>query len=221
MIDMAHQKGIPVLLDGAQAISHLKIDITALDCDFYTFSAHKAYGPMGIGVLYGKEKHLQSMDPYQSGGEMVDKVSLFETSFNDLPYRFEAGTPNVEAVLGFDTAIKFIEETGLDEIAAYENELLSYATKKLNEIDGMRIFGKAKNKTAVISFNIDDIHAYDAGTIMDKMGIAVRTGHHCAQPVMNRYGIPGTIRASFAVYNTREEIDRMMEAIQQAISMLK
>lgn len=221
MTEMAHRKGIPVLIDGAQAISHLKVDISEIDCDFYAFSGHKAYGPMGVGVLYGKEEHLKFMDPYQSGGEMVDRVSLYETSFNEVPYKFEAGTPNVEAVLGFDTAIQFIEETGLDNIAAHEDKLLAYATKKLLEIDRMHIYGTAKNKTGVISFVIDDIHPYDAGTIMDKLGIAVRTGHHCAQPVMHRYGIPGTIRASFAVYNTKEEIDGMMEAIHQVISMFK
>lgn len=221
MTALAHKKGIPVLIDGAQALSHIKVDISDLDCDFYAFSGHKAYGPMGVGVLYGKEEHLNMMDPYQSGGEMVDVVTLYETSFNELPFKFEAGTPNVEAVLGFDTAISFIEETGLEEIEAHEKKLLAYASRKLNKIDGIHFYGTAKDKIGVLSFVVDDIHPYDAGTIMDKFGIAVRTGHHCAQPVMNRYGIPGTIRASFAMYNTTKEIDLMLDSIHQVIRMFK
>ncbi|MDT8394112.1 MAG: cysteine desulfurase [Bacteroidales bacterium] len=221
MTELAHKKDIPVLIDGAQAVSHINVDISDLDCDFYAFSGHKAYGPMGVGVLYGKEEHLKMMDPYQSGGEMVDMVTLYETSFNEIPFKFEAGTPNVEAVLGFDAAISFLEETGLEEIVKHEHKLLAYATRKLNKIDGIRFYGTAKNKTGMLSFIIDGIHPYDAGTIMDKFGIAVRTGHHCAQPVMNRFGITGTIRASFAMYNTRQEIDLMLDSLQQVIRMFK
>lgn len=221
MISIAHEKGIPVLIDGAQALSHLKVDITELDCDFYCFSGHKAYGPMGMGVLYAKAELLEEMPPYQSGGEMVDRVDLYETSFNEIPFKFEAGTPNVEGVLGMDTALSYIEEIGLENIIAYEEELLAYATEKLLHIDGLSIYGTSASKIAVISFNILDIHAYDAGTILDKMGIAVRTGHHCAQPVMTRFGIPGTIRASLAMYNTKEEIDRLAEGILQVKKMFR
>ncbi len=219
MISMAHEHGIPVLIDGAQALSHIKVDIADLDCDFYCFSGHKAYGPMGMGVLYAKSVYLEEMPPYQSGGEMVDRVGLYETTFNELPFKFEAGTPNVEAVLGMDTALSYIEEIGIDNIIAYEEQLLSYATETLNHIDGLSIYGTSATKTAVISFNLDDIHAYDAGTILDKLGIAVRTGHHCAQPVMTRFGIPGTIRASMAMYNTKKEIDRLAEGILQVKKM--
>jgi len=219
MIRMAHEKDIPVLIDGAQALSHLIVDIDDLDCDFYCFSGHKAYGPMGVGVLYGKTDHLNFMDPYQSGGEMVEYVSLYETSFNEIPLKFEAGTPNVEAVLGMDAALHYLEETGLDAIAAHEKDLLAYGTKKLQKIKGVHIYGTASEKTAILSFLIDDIHPFDAGTIIDKFGIAIRTGHHCAQPVMNKFGIPGTIRASFAMYNTREEIDKLAEAILQVKKM--
>jgi cysteine desulfurase/selenocysteine lyase len=219
MISLAHEKNIPVLIDGAQAISHLKVDVSDLDCDFYCFSGHKTYAPMGVGVLYAKEEHLENMPPYQSGGEMVDRVSLYETSFNELPFKFEAGTPNVEAVLGMGAAISYMEDIGMQEIATYEKDLLAYGTKSLQEINGLRIYGTATHKTGVLSFMIDDIHPYDAGTIIDKFGIAVRTGHHCAQPVMDSFGIPGTIRASLAIYNTREEIDLLVEAIHQVKKM--
>lgn len=219
MIRIAHERDIPVLLDGAQALSHLKVDVQDLDCDFYSFSGHKAYGPMGVGVLYGKTEHLEFMTPYQSGGEMVDRVELYETTFNELPFKFEAGTPNVEGVLGMDAAISYMEMLGLENIAAYEDKLLQYATKKLSAIDGLEFYGTAKKKTGVLSFMIGEIHPYDAGTIIDKFGIAVRTGHHCAQPVMDRFGIPGTIRASLAMYNTKEEIDKLVEAILQVKKM--
>lgn len=219
MIAFAHQKGIPVIIDGAQAVSHLRVDVTDLDCDFYSFSGHKAYGPMGVGVLYAKSQHLENMPPYQSGGEMVDRVSFHETTFNEIPFKFEAGTPNVEAVLGMGAAISYIQKAGMENIAAYEDELLDYGTRKLLEIEGVRIIGTAKEKTGVLSFLIDDIHPYDAGSIIDKFGIAVRTGHHCAQPVMDIFGIPGTIRASLAMYNTREEIDLLAEAILQVKKM--
>ena len=219
MIRMAHEKNIPVLIDGAQALSHLKVDIAELDCDFYCCSGHKAYGPMGVGVLYGKTEHLNFMDPYQTGGEMVEHVTLYETSFNEIPFKFEAGTPNVEAVLGMEAALHYVEETGLDEITAHERDLLVYGTKKLQQIKGGQIYGKAAEKAGILSFLIDDIHSFDAGTIIDKFGIAIRTGHHCAQPVMNKFGIPGTVRASFAMYNTREEIDKLTEAILQVKKM--
>ncbi len=221
MISLAHKKNIPVLIDGAQAISHLKVDVDDLDCDFYCFSGHKIYAPMGVGVLYAKEEHLENMPPYQSGGEMVERVSLNETSFNELPLKFEAGTPNVEAVLGMGTAISYMEDIGIQEIATYEKDLLAYGTKRLQEINGLHIYGTATNKTGVLSFIIDDIHSYDAGTIIDKFGIAVRTGHHCAQPVMDSFGIPGTIRASLAIYNTKEEIDQLVEAIHQVKNMFR
>lgn len=219
MIRMAHEKNIPVLIDGAQALSHLKVDIADLDCDFYCCSGHKAYGPMGVGVLYGKTEHLNFMDPYQTGGEMVEHVTLYETSFNEIPFKFEAGTPNVEAVLGMEAALHYVENIGLDEITAHEKDLLVYGTKKLQKIKGVQIYGTASEKAGILSFLIDDIHSFDAGTIIDKFGIAIRTGHHCAQPVMNKFGIPGTVRASFAMYNTREEIDKLTEAILQVKKM--
>jgi len=220
MIAAAHERNIPVLIDGAQAVSHLKVDITALDCDFYSFSGHKAYGPMGVGVLYGKEKHLEFMDPYQSGGEMVDKVSLYKTTFNELPFKFEAGTPNVTGVVAMGAALTYLDEIGMEGIIAHEDMVLTYGTQRLMEIDDLHIYGTAREKTGVLSFILKDIHPYDAGSILDKFGIAVRTGHHCVQPVMDRYGIPGTIRASLAMYNTKEEIDRLVEAIYQVKSML-
>ena len=220
IIRAAHDYSIPVLLDGAQAASHLSIDIQDLDCDFYCFSGHKTYAPMGGGVLYGKAEYLEKMDPYQGGGEMVETVSFENTTFNELPFKFEAGTPNVEAILGLDTALAYLEKIGLDNIANHENELLEYGTSALQSIDSVRIIGNARYKTSIISFMVGDIHPYDAGTIIDRMGIAVRTGHHCAQPVMDRYGLPGTLRASFAFYNTRQEIDRLVEAVETAKNML-
>ena len=219
MTDIAHRHNIPVILDGAQALAHLKVDLAELDCDFYCFSGHKAYAPMGVGVLYGKMEHLEFMDPYQTGGEMVDRVRFEDTTFNEIPFKFEAGTPNVESVLGLGAALRYIEDTGFEEIIRYEESLLSYASGELKKVDGLRIIGNAKHKTAVISFLIGDIHPYDAGTILDKLGIAIRTGHHCAQPVMDRYGITGTIRASLAMYNTKEEIDYLVGAIQKVKDM--
>lgn len=219
MISLAHKRDIPVLIDGAQAMSHLKVDIQDLDCDFYCFSGHKAYGPMGIGVLYGKKEHLEFMTPYQSGGQMVDRVSLYETSFNEVPFKFEAGSPNVEGVLGMGAALTYLEETGMEEIMAYEDDLLDYATQKIKTIEGIHLYGTAKAKIGVISFNIGEIHPYDVGTILDRLGIAVRTGHHCAQPVMDSFGIPGTVRASIALYNTKAEIDHLVEALHQAKNM--
>jgi cysteine desulfurase / selenocysteine lyase len=213
IISIAHQKNIPVLIDGAQSIQHGKIDVQELDCDFYVFSGHKVYGPNGIGVLYGKEKWLNEMPPYMTGGEMIKKVTFEKTTFNELPFKFEAGTPNYVSAIALATAINYIQELGLENIAAYEKELLEYGTEKLGSIEGLRIIGTAENKVSVISFNLDNIHHYDAGMVIDKMGIAVRTGHHCAEPLMDSLNVEGTIRASFSFYNTKEEIDKLYEAI--------
>jgi cysteine desulfurase/selenocysteine lyase len=215
----AHEKNAVVLIDGAQAISHLGADVHDLDCDFYCFSGHKMYAPMGTGVLYGKEKYLEMMPPYQTGGEMINEVFLTHTDFNELPLKFEAGTPNVEGVYGLHAAMKYLEDAGINAIRNYEEELLKYATEKLLGIEGLRIIGTSKEKTSVISFLIGGIHPYDAGTIIDKLGIAVRTGHQCAQPLMDWLKIPGTIRASLAFYNTREEIDSLVEAINRVKTM--
>ena len=213
IIDLAHNYDVPVLIDGAQGISHLKVDVNELDCDFYCFSAHKMYGPMGIGVLYGKEKFLEKMIPYKAGGEMIEKVTFEKTTFNELPYKFEAGTPNVAGVLGFDAAIKYLTELSIEKTSTYETDLFSYATNALQKIEGLKIIGMAKEKISIISFLIGDIHPFDAGTIIDKTGIAVRTGHHCAEPLMDRYQIPGAIRASFVFYNTKEEVDSLVKSI--------
>ena len=220
MIDKAHQFGAAILIDGAQAVPHLKPDVQALDCDFYVFSGHKICGPTGVGILYGKEAWLHKLPPYQGGGEMIATVSFEKTTYADLPHKFEAGTPNIEGGIVLGTAIDYLNEIGFDDIAAYEHELLVYATEKLLQIEGLKIFGTAANKASVISFNIEGIHPYDIGTIIDKLGIAVRTGHHCAQPIMDFFNIPGTIRASFAFYNTKEEIDIFVEALQKAKMML-
>ncbi len=221
IITKAHEFNVPVMIDGAQGIPHFKIDVQELDCDFYAFSGHKFYAPMGVGILYGKEKWLTQMLPYQLGGEMVDQVSFEKTSFNELPFKFEAGTPNVEAVLGLDAALTYVQEIGVEKIAKYENELLDYATAELLKIGGVRIIGTAKEKASVLSFLIGEIHPYDAGMIMDKLGIAVRTGHHCAQPILDHFNIPGTIRASFSMYNTKEEIDLLVKAIIQVKNMFE
>jgi len=213
MIRKAHGTGAVVLVDGAQSVSHLGADVQDLDCDFYCFSGHKMYAPMGIGVLYGKEKYLEDMPPYQTGGEMIREVFLDHSTYNDLPFKFEAGTPNVEGVYGLHAAIDYIQDLGLENIAAYEHALLNYAAEKLSAIGGMRFIGTAKEKTSVLSFLIGNIHPYDAGMIIDKLGIAVRTGHHCAMPLMDWLKIPGTVRASFAFYNTFDEIDKLAEAI--------
>lgn len=220
IIRVAHSKGIPVMIDGAQAISHLRVDVQDLDCDFYCFSGHKMYAPMGIGVMYGKAQWLNQMAPYQGGGEMIKTVTLEKTTYNELPFKFEAGTPSVGDTLGLKAAIDYMNSIGIEAIAQREDELLAYATQRLSAIDGLEIIGTAKQKTAVISFILKGIHPYDAGFIIDKMGIAVRTGHHCTQPIMDKLGIPGTIRASFAFYNTMEEIDRLVEAVHKAQSML-
>ncbi len=220
VIDIAHRNGIPVLVDGAQAIAHMPVDVQDLGCDFYCFSGHKMYGPMGVGVMYGREELLEKMPPYQGGGEMIKDVTFERTTYNELPFKFEAGTPAVGDVLGLRTAIEFIQQIGIDNIARHEKELTDYATEQLLQIDGLRIYGTAKEKTSVISFLIGNAHPYDVGTLLDKLGIAVRTGHHCTQPIMDRYGIPGTVRASFAIYNTREEVDILISAIKRIAPML-
>lgn len=221
MIAMAHKYNIPVVIDGAQSMAHQVIDVQDLDCDFYVFSGHKMYAPMGIGGLYGKMEWLEKMPPYQFGGEMVDKVSFEKTTFNKVPFKFEAGTPNVGAALGLETAVKFIQSFNRQAVEAYEDELLRYATEKLSAIEGIRFIGQAPKRNGLISFVIDGIHPYDLGTIIDKMGVAVRTGHHCAEPVMTFFDIPGTVRASFAMYNTKEEIDIFVKAVNKAATMLR
>jgi len=221
IIAHAHSLGIPVLVDGAQGVSHTRVDVTDLDCDFYCFSGHKMYGPMGIGVLYGKEKWLEELPPYQCGGEMVKDVTVERTTFNELPFKFEAGTPNVEGVMGLRAAVKYLRGLGMNEIAEYEDTLLKHAFEKLSAISGMRFFGTAPDKASLVSFLIGNIHPFDAGTIIDKMGIAVRTGHHCAQPLIDHFGIPGTVRASFAFYNTTEEIDKLVEAVKRVKTMFE
>ena len=220
IVEMAHSHGIPVLVDGAQAISHFAVDVQELGCDFYCFSGHKMYGPMGVGVMYGREELLDQMPPYQGGGEMIKEVTFERTTYNELPFKFEAGTPAVGDVLGLHSAIRFMQETGINNIATYEKELTDYATEQLLNIEGLRIYGQARQKTSVISFLIGNAHPYDVGTLLDKLGIAVRTGHHCTQPIMDRYGIPGTVRASFAVYNTIEEINILINAIKRIAPML-
>lgn len=220
IIDRAHDYGAAVLIDGAQATPHLKPDVQELDCDFYVCSAHKLCGPTGVGMIYGKEAWLNKLPPYQGGGEMISEVTFEKTTYADLPHKFEAGTPNIAGVIAFGVALDYLNGIGFDNIAAYENELLQYATEKLLEIDKVILYGTSKEKAAVISFNIEGIHPYDIGSIIDKLGIAVRTGHHCAQPIMDYYKIPGTIRASFSFYNTKEEIDLFIEALIKAKTML-
>lgn len=220
MIDKAHEVGAAILIDGAQSVPHLKPDVQALDCDFYAFSGHKMCGPTGTGILYGKEAWLNKLPPYQGGGEMIKEVTFEKTTYAELPHKFEAGTPNIAGGIVLGTAIDYMNAVGFENIQKQELELLAYATERLSEIEGLRIYGNSKNKTSVISFNIEGIHPYDIGTIIDKLGIAVRTGHHCAQPIMNFFGIPGTIRASFSFYNTKEEIDALVEAVKKAQMML-
>ena len=220
MIDWAHQKGALVVIDGAQAGPHCKIDVQDLDADFYCISGHKVYGPTGVGVLYGKEKHLRTLPPYQGGGEMIATVSFEKTTYADLPHKFEAGTPNIAGGIALKTAIDWLNDLGLENVAQHEQALLQYTTDKLKQIDGMRIIGEAPNKAAVVSFLVGDTHPYDVGMILDKLGIAVRTGHHCAQPIMDNLGIPGTIRASLAVYNNEEDIERLIKGVKKAQQML-
>ncbi len=221
MIDIAHDWNVPVLIDAAQAIQHVKIDVQELDVDFLAFSGHKMYGPTGVGVLYGKEELLNKMPPYQGGGDMIKEVTFEKTTYNELPFKFEAGTPNIEAGICLAHAIDYIDSIGVDAIKAYEDELLAYATAALSKIEGIRFIGTAAHKSSVISFVVDGIHPYDIGVILDKLGIAVRTGHHCAQPVMSQFGIPGTVRVSLAMYNTKEEVDVLIAGLERAIGMLK
>jgi len=221
MIALAHDRGIPVVVDGAQSVAHMPVDVQELDADFFVFSGHKMYGPMGIGVLYGKEKWLEQMPPWQFGGEMVDQVSFQETTFNQLPFKFEAGTPNVAGVLGLGAAIKFLQQTDLEKIGSHETSILNYTLEKMNAISGMRFIGNAAERAGVISFVVEGTHPSDIGTLMDKMGVAVRTGHHCAQPVMTRFDVPGTVRASFAAYNTLAEAEIFVAAVQKSVNMLR
>ena len=220
IINSAHKVGAAVLVDGAQACGHIKPNLKKLDVDFYTVSAHKLCGPTGIGMLYGKEKWLKKLPPYQGGGEMIEEVTFEKTTYADLPHKFEAGTPNICGGIAFGAALDYMNAIGFEAIGSYEDELLQYANEQLTQIEGLRIYGDNKQKTAVISFNIDSIHPYDVGTLLDKMGIAVRTGHHCAQPIMDYYKIPGTIRASFAFYNTKDDVDTFVNGVQRAIAML-
>ena len=219
MIRIAHEHEVPVLVDGAQSTPHMKVDVQDLDCDFFAFSGHKIYGPTGIGVLYGKEKWLDEMPPYQGGGEMIESVSFEKTTFEKLPFKFEAGTPDYVATHGLATALNYVTELGLDNIFAHEQELTRYAMEQMKEIPGMRLFGTSQHKDAVISFLVGDIHHLDMGTLLDRLGIAVRTGHHCAEPLMHRLGISGTVRASFALYNTKEEVDALVAGIKRVSQM--
>ncbi len=221
IINNAHKLGAAVLVDGAQACGHIKPNLKKLDVDFYTVSAHKLCGPTGIGMLYGKEKWLNKLPPYQGGGEMIEEVTFEKTTYADLPHKFEAGTPNICGGIAFGAALDYMNAIGFEAIGSYEDELLQYANEQLTQIEGLRIYGDNKQKTAVISFNIDSIHPYDVGTLLDKMGIAVRTGHHCAQPIMDYYKIPGTIRASFAFYNTKDDVDTFVNGVQRAVAMLR
>lgn len=219
MIRIAHEHEVPVMVDGAQSTPHMKVDVQDLDCDFFAFSGHKIYGPTGIGVLYGKEKWLEEMPPYQGGGEMIESVSFEKTTFEKLPFKFEAGTPDYVATHGLATALNYVTELGLDNVFAHEQELTRYAMEQMKEIPGMRLFGTSQHKDAVISFLVGDIHHLDMGTLLDRLGIAVRTGHHCAEPLMHRLGISGTVRASFALYNTKEEVDALIAGIKRVSQM--
>lgn len=220
LVKLAHDAGARVLIDGAQAVAHLPVDVQALECDFYCFSAHKIYGPMGDGVLFGKKEILEELPPYQGGGEMISEVTFGKTTFNELPFRFEAGTPNVAGALGLEAALHYIQSVGAQPMHHYENDLLLYATEKLSAIPGLTIYGNSPEKTGVVTFNLAGIHSYDAGTLLDKFGIAVRTGHMCTQPLTEFYGVPGFIRASFSMYNTRQEVDALIGAIMRSREML-
>jgi cysteine desulfurase/selenocysteine lyase len=220
IVAIAHAHGVPVLIDGAQAVAHMPVDVQDIGCDFYCFSGHKMYAPMGVGVMYGREELLGELPPYQGGGEMIKDVTFERTTYNELPFRFEAGTPSVGDVLGLGAAIDFMKEQGIESIARHEEELLHYAMKQLKEVPGMRFFGTAPHKAGVVSFLLGNAHPYDVGTLLDKLGIAVRTGHHCTQPIMERYGIPGTVRASFACYTKRDDIDALVNALNRIAPML-
>lgn len=218
---LAHGVGAKVMVDGAQAVPHMAVDVQDIDCDFYAFSAHKMYGPTGVGVLYGKEALLEAMPPYQGGGDMIYSVTFDKTEYNVLPYKFEAGTPNISGAIGLASAIEFMQKIGLTDIANYENELLRYATERLKAVDGLRIIGEAHNKGGVISFVVDGVHPHDMATLMDQDGVAVRASHHCAMPVMQRFNVPATVRASFGVYNNRADVDALIDSIQEALEMLQ
>jgi cysteine desulfurase/selenocysteine lyase len=220
IIKLAHDRGIPVLVDGAQAVPHMRVDVQELDCDFYAFSGHKIYGPTGIGVLYGKSELLNAMPPYQGGGDMIASVTFEKSTYNKVPYKFEAGTPDIAGAIGLDAAIRYITDIGLDRIAAHEHDLLEYATNAVSQIPGVRIVGSAAEKAGVLSFILENVHPHDIGTILDQEGIAIRTGHHCSQPVMRRFNIPATARASFALYNTREEVDTLVRGIEKVREVL-
>jgi cysteine desulfurase/selenocysteine lyase len=221
IIEIAHRHNIPVLVDGAQSSVHLNIDVQDMDCDFFVISSHKVYGPTGVGVLYGKKELLEEMSPYMGGGEMIKEVTFDKTTYNDLPYKFEAGTPNIADTVAFKAALDIVNEVGKDNIRKHEEALTKYAMEKLSKIDGVRLIGTAKHKTSVVSFIVDGVHPQDMGILLDNYGIAVRTGHHCCQPLMNRFEIPGTVRASFAMYNTKEEVDELVKGVEKAIKMLK
>ena len=213
IIAVAHEHGIPVLVDGAQAVPHLQVDVQELDCDFYAFSGHKMYGPTGVGVLYGKKQLLEAMPPYQGGGDMISSVTFEKTTYNRLPFKFEAGTPNIAGVIGLGAAIEYLGRIALERVAAHEHHLLAYATERISSLPGVRLIGTAQEKAAVLSFVLEGVHPHDIGTVLDQEGIAVRTGHHCAQPVMQFFGVPATARASFALYNTEEEVDALMRGL--------
>ena len=216
IIESAHQRGALVLIDGAQAVAHMSVDVQALDCDFYAFSSHKIFGPTGIGILYGKQALLEAMPPCEGGGDMIKYVTFEKTVYNDLPYKFEAGTPNIADAIGLGVALRYVNEVGLEAIGAYEEDLLAYATEKVSAVEGVKLIGTARNKASVLSFNLDPVHPHDLGTVLDREGVAIRAGHHCAQPVMDRFGVAATARASFAFYNTRAEVDRLVTALHKA-----
>ena len=218
---MAHEQGAVVLIDGAQSIQHMTVDVQELDCDFYAFSGHKVFGPTGVGILYGKKAILDKMPPYQGGGDMIEKVTFEKTTYNGLPHKFEAGTPNISGGIGLGVAFEFLSGLDMDEVEHYEKELATYAEKELLKLDGMRLIGTAKEKTSVVSFIVEGLHPFDIGTLLDKQGIAVRTGHHCTQPVMDFFKIPGTVRASFAFYNTMAEVDILVKGVERSINMLR
>ena len=215
LVRIAHERGVPVLIDGAQAVAHMTVDVQALGCDFYVFSGHKVFGPTGVGVLYGRSSLLDAMPPYQGGGDMIRSVAFEHTTYNEIPYKFEAGTPNIAGVVGLDAAIAYLTAVGLDRIASYEGDLLAYGTEALSQISGLRLTGTAAHKAGILAFVMDDIHPHDIGTILDQHGVAIRAGHHCCQPLMARLGVPATARASLALYNTRDEIDALAESLRR------
>ena len=221
IVKQAHAQGVPVLVDGAQAVPHMKVDVQALGCDFYAFSGHKMYGPTGIGVLYGRKELLESMPPWQGGGDMIRSVSFERTTYNDLPYKFEAGTPDIAGAIGLGAAIDYLGTLGMDAVAAHEHDLLEYATRQIQAVPGVRVIGTARRKAGVLSFVVDGVHPHDIGSLVDRDGVAIRTGHHCAQPVMDRFGLPATCRASFGLYNTREDVDALVDSLKRVVEMFR